>query len=370
MTVVVALLFLAGVDNEDWLNSKWTVLVGVFILYSLKDLWAKSPLFALALGYCLLSGVWFSLSPYGYTQSLEPIDRDILALSGLKGLVYLFALIMLAKRKEIERVFDWLWVPAIAASTWLLVSCLLEFHIKGPSLNSSMSSTLVAIMAPSIWRKVNWRKPGGAMLWALPWLSVFAAKSSIGLVAVSLGLITYVFVSARAFKLFAAFALNAAVAFGAFASTHWPMVERSFSGRLDFWAGTLKFWLAGDLARVVFGYGLGSYYAYGPTIQETIAHKFERDVILVTAHNDVLQCAFEIGVIGLALWAMAYAQLAFAHRKDPLAMAFFAILAASALGNFPHHLGIEAAVILVCLNHLALLKNAGSFSLKGKQGAL
>lgn len=72
---------------------------------------------------------------------------------------------------------------------------------------------------------------------------------------------------------------------------------------------------------------------------------FNKGVIMVTAHNDILQVLFELGIVGWILWVSVYLYTLWISRPSPMAFAFFVSLGILSFGNFPHHIGLEALVI-------------------------
>ncbi len=342
ISLVVALMFI-GIDTEDWLHSKWAIIVAGASVYMASRIWNIDRLMGLAVGYCMLNGVWFSLMPYNYTAAMEPVDQMVLQLSGVQGLVYIFALVWLIG--ALEPILKHAWIVATFASVWLLVSAALGWHIKGPSLNPSLSATLVALMYPFIMEKAKPRRAAGAMLWAIPLAAVWMAHGQISVIALALGLVAYYASASDRLWTLGVACVAGLGALLAIVNANANAVVAAFSGRLEFWAETISFMQANGFMRVLFGNGMGSMYAFGPVIQDGSPHKFQGGVTLLTAHNDILQLAFEFGFVGLALWAAVYFTFLWSSRRTPWLFAFFVILGVVSFGNFPHHLGIEALVI-------------------------
>ncbi len=342
--IFAAILLLAGTDRNDWYHPKWAVIAALGATMVVKKVWAIDRLAAIVLAYTVGNGIFFSLTAYGYTHDIDVTTQMMLGLSGNNAILVTLALAMVAVKFELKRKA--LSLAYVASTLWLIVACLAGWLYKGPDLNSSLSATLVALMAPLMLGPLN---ELGWIYFAFPALAIGLAGSRISALALVVGLLAYLW---RAYKFnwwSKVFPVGIAVCV---AFLVWMTVSNriQFSGRKEMWSAVINTAHDGPV-RALTGYGLGSYLVYGPEIQKFSAHQFRDGGAPITMHNDYLQAWFELGWIGLALWLALYAKCIWVSRNTPWAFAFFASLAILSFGNFPHHLGMDALVIAVMIGH-------------------
>ncbi len=237
-----------------------------------------------------------------------------------------------------------LWMVCIITSIYSVIGYYFDLYIVGLSFNKSLSATLAAMLFPFVlYRFDKWSIPA-ALAWIIPIASVVYVKSSIGFFAVVAALMAY-FVASQERKIVASIMAIGTAALGAAAALLWYGEKLwGFSGRLEMWRDTWIYFHRSDWQ--VFGFGVGSFYKYGNEIMRVNGLNADYGTkIFVTLHNDILQCLFELGWVGLSLWVLAFGYSAYKSLDRPWAAAFFAALAVSSFGNFPHHMGLEAFLI-------------------------
>jgi len=116
--------------------------------------------------------------------------------------------------------------------------------------------------------------------------------------------------------------------------------------RWEIWTDTLK-------GLTFKGYGIGSFYFLYPFISNTFDITVARPE---HPHNEILEIWFELGVIGLALWAAIWAT-AF-RSADGISRCILGAFLVIAMLAFPSHVPFTAFVAALVLGHTVRLRNS------------
>ena len=114
------------------------------------------------------------------------------------------------------------------------------------------------------------------------------------------------------------------------------LMFESLAQRVDIWRDTIS-------GLTIFGHGIGNFYAAFPYYAARVAAEGGPSWVIAThAHNDILEIAFELGVIGLVLTlALAWCIWRQAQAPERYGLAAVAI---TGLAGFPLHMPFTAAV--------------------------
>lgn len=117
--------------------------------------------------------------------------------------------------------------------------------------------------------------------------------------------------------------------------------------RLSASAERFAIWQDTALGLTLWGHGLGSFFQLYPVVQQytdALAGRADH------AHNEYLETAFELGLPGLALVALALALALWGKQEQERLLV--AGCCASALVGFPFHMPVTAVVLALCCGRL------------------
>ena len=308
----------------DWYFIPWAFLAFVVLILTCIG----KPPFWWATAYCMGSSVLglmvtdLQIHPTVSIQIKNAMAIGLMQLGTFMGLFLLW-------RKPVGAAMEWLfWV-----NLGLTIFCaLVPVGFHGLGFNLSLNGTLLAIQLSFAVRRTPWA--------ALPALvAIGLTGSTMGILAILVaGTLTILFMRTRYTG--AVLALVGIVVL--------VLVERygarltDLNGRMAIWELALRFMEAKD--SWIFGSGFGSWAYLGPKLQMDSGQTTN---FFVHLHNDFLQLFFEVGLVGLSLWAIAFAH-AFRKslgREDWVSIFLIIAFLVSCVGNFPTRLPFT----MVCL---------------------
>jgi hypothetical protein len=349
---ITVMCFYGAAAPGDWLNPKWVPLCIAGGLMFSWPIFSKNRPLGLAVAYSLILSSFHAMSNSSYFNQFGVIDNIVLRLECAKALVFIICLCSLLKNFEHwEWLLDWLWIPCIVTSVWAAVAYFCDSDLVGMSFNKSLSATLGAMLLPFVLKEF----PRPHWTWIVTIGSIIIVKSSISFFACAGVLMTYyVLLECAKRPKYKRAIVIASITGGlvliSLVSIYFGEKLFNTSRRLDMWQWTIQFMRENedmmDPFPWIFGFGPGTFTGFGSVISDQ--HYFFLDHgnhIFVTLHNDILQCLFEMGGVGLALWSWAFGWSAWRVRSKPWAVCFFVALGVCSFGNYPHHLGLEAFII-------------------------
>lgn len=211
----------------------------------------------------------------------------------------------------------------------------------------SINSSIIAMTFPL----VLWHSP---ILTVPIILACFAAKgaTSIGMLAIGLAWFVVTRVKGLVSKLL--------ILVSAFGACFWVASFKNFflnSDRMDIALIVMAVWK--DMIPKLTGAGFGSFYVWGPQIQQAAKYQLVDHQYWAALHNDWLQQLFEMGWIGLvglvALWILLLVKAWQKGRQDLVAMVLgWAVFGA---GYYPARQALPL-VIMSCGTYLILRRES------------
>ncbi len=350
-----------GFWSGDWLGEKWLPLCLFGAIGTAHALWRLDKLLAVTVGYILCNGIFFALSKESLYFGMSYQNHQMFTEEILESTLCFLFTVAVAVRFDFRKLLPNLSWLCLAGSVWAVISYSIDTARVGINFNSSLSSTLTALLFPFVFYRFGslhkwWCWP--ALL--LPPLSVAYCQSVLGLIAMAIGGLGWCISERRglAFRpkkwVFPLTLLGFFVNFVS-AAVLGPLFFR-FSGRIEIWRATLEF-LSVNPLKQVFGLGLGSFHVWGGIIGKDV-YNATPGQFYVTMHNDILQCYFELGLAGLLLVASVYVKALFLSFKEPWSAAFLLTLSVVSFGNFPHHLALDGLLIALVYMHIFLKEGA------------
>lgn len=360
--IFFGILLTYGFWSGDWQYAKWVPLSVFGTTCALIPIWKISRLAAVVLWYSILNGLFDALSEVSKYRALKDLDQEILKVESLKAVVFLLCIVAIVSNFDnIKAIGKYLWAACILTSVVNIVSFALggwfvmvgpykynpEITVVGLSFNKSLSSTLVALLFPFVLERFPPRKSWQPFaIWALPIGAIIYLQSAISIFAVAAALAAYALAKARPSgkELIKALAASSAIVIGVlgvayikFGSDLW-----NFSSRIPVWKGAVKLQFE-NLDKIPFGFGLGTFHAYGIAVTKT--NGIKTDNVFTLLHNDWLQCLWDLGVVGFLLWATLFCWSAIKAFDRPWLFAAFASIGVCSFGNFIHHMALEAFIV-------------------------
>jgi hypothetical protein len=221
--------------------------------------------------------------------------------------------------------------------------------ISGSLGHPNLSSAMIAITIPSLFRQGYWKYAG------LSVIALLLTKSSFGVG-------TLVITSAFWFFGTKGVLWGLFSAIGVFIYGHFYGGFFSNNNRMDVWIDGVTLFFRQDFISVIFGNGLGWFPA-------AFNKAFTYDSVYNHAHNEYLEVLFAFGIVGLILMVFVFTSFLRMNAPKYLKACFLAI-SFNCLANFPFHVGSLAATsILVAATIFSNRKESddGIFSFKTKR---
>ena len=248
-----------------------------------------------------------------------------------------------------KKITDWSMVRKAIQGIFFLITLLiimqlfgkdtlLNFNMKTPVIlgtigNRMILSSFVCVLAPFlIVNPLNW----------IPIILVsFISYSSGAVLAILLGLGTYVWKIYKNGKYMCLALIGLAIAFALFTGDFATFASKA--GRRQVWEETIELTLKRPL-----GYGIATYRVLFPHLCSKEIRDQQPGREWARAHNDFLQIPFEVGIPGLILligWIVSIVR----KVRNPLKLAGLAILVGTMSCQFPTRMGQSVLIILAYL---------------------
>lgn len=323
--LILGTVSLTVVDmDRHW--PQWAMLLGLMIVYLMTRLWAISPMLALGFAYTGGYGVYIALNRLNGYSNLATTDVLITKFHAYEYLVPLLVLawlftdsVLFYHRHLLKRFYIAVIVLTIVHWSWLG----LGYGVTG---NFGMNASLLSILS----------------CFGSPWL-LLSTGALVLLSGASTPLLVFgVVVAVRFREIFlrywyftAAFLVSGYYAI----KTFFP-VYLDDSQRFKLWA---LYWDA-IKAAPLFGYGPGQFKSWGPVLQ--LEHyPSMTDSVLLWAHNEYLQIAFEFGAFGLVLALAVWGSALWSARTSRDFQAALMGIAAWSLTDYPLRLAIPCFIV-------------------------
>lgn len=303
--------------------------------------------FVLAVIYTLLQGFGFA----AYTAAFRPYapaPNMTLSIHYWEAFAtVLLAVVIMEKMRVRDRWMIWICVTNVVLTTILIPwDIYRENHswLMGLSVNPGMNGAITAVTLPFLlllypaWLSMSLIVLGIFLLF----YSGASTPVLAGIASVLLPLIVCKRVCSRRweFPLFL-------IAFTCVLAVFVPDFSSS-TGRIGQWTVLFRSWR--DLFNPLIGSGNGSFHIWGPTIQHWDGTRLN---YYLWMHCDILQTLFELGVIGLALWANAFIFMVINLRNKPLWLGAGAAWLATACTYYPIHFPIQL-FLGMCIASIAI----------------
>lgn len=336
----------------DWFHHKWFIISSIaVILFGLSDQlrrvdWSLSLAIAFA-GVSTLCHVFYGMDNANFRS-------EVLLGAGM------FAAFVIILNYPIEKLRCFLPCVFIYSLVLTISSRFVSegaIGIWGVGGVSSMNSVYMVLLGfltlgelNKAWRYVVITAITGVAFWA---------QGTVAMVAACVGMGAFVLSERRSiYGAGIVLLTSVAVAIG---GHYYVSNFYSSSGRMPVWEmmhqwmNTSKTW--------IFGNGLGSLSYIVPKLQDMtgIGPKY-----MYHAHSDLLQCVFELGIVGSLLFLIMGIRVAWKSWKFKQShlMGFWAALLASMAGYMPLHMGAEAILVAIALGQVRGLYRSPNMALK------
>lgn len=330
--------------GADYWWSKWAVMLAALAVVAgarIARTWTLSA--GAAFTWTTLSGIWISAWRDTYVATLDKLQATsfdaVTAASLAAFLLVAWAAAGLA-RDEFPAIRRAWAIACLAASVQVLGQAVVwrqtgSSTVGGFFDQDSMTGCFIAATLPFVLELPRWRELALIPVAAVIATGVAGASNPIG-VAVVAGLAVF----ATRGRLVAAVA-GAAVGLAAFAFVN-PTLFSS-SGRFELYRSVGSWFARQELRYWLHGLGNGTFFMFGPSLHP---HRF------LWLHSDWAQAAFELGVVGLALYLWLAWDCVRGARGDRHLLASLLGVAAAGVFQYPVHLSLFAvlAASLVALS--------------------
>lgn len=318
----------------------WIILLGMALL--VLSVTFKPRCYTWALLYTGLNGLW--LCEYQNNQYRGWLALDQVAISNRAGqslLCVILVMILLGQvltyrttilvrnLKTLLNGFGLLYAAMVMEQQVFRSQGILDS--LGMISNPSHMVCVLALLAPMFRLKEDGKVMPGAIAfeWAL-FMNILLAQAALPCLVLMVGALAYHSHQKNWLAvevLSPIFALVLGVA--------WWIFPHADNGRFKVWGFMMRFWH--ERASHWFGFGLGTQELFAPAVQN--AHNFMKGSWFIWMHNDWLQILFELGIVGLALWAwVAWDILRDAYKqKSSAVFASLVSLCFMMCFNFPLH---------------------------------
>ena len=308
--IVFIICFVASIFFKDYVRAQLfcgTIFLSFFILMKFKERFEWKLL--LPCFYFLLQSIFFCFYPE--SQYLKYGNLAALSFNAinLEALLYFSGFLLILYFKDFFfKIFD-------KALCWLAFAdaCILLFQQNGIMQNYALDGSFIAIMFSRInFAPVRFMENGyskklffiDALTLIIPTIAILKNQASVVLGCFILMLSLYVFLSIKGKYKYAIPALIVSI------SWQWGILHLGpelfhSTGRFEWWQIITKWFLHNaDNYKMLFGFGPGSFYLFGPHIQSTLVAMREYGYF-VNTHNEFLQIFFEFGLVGLLMAILA-----------------------------------------------------------------
>lgn len=346
--------------RPNWMNSGWFILGIIASLVVFFSAMRTSMMLALACLYSLAYTIFLIFTKLSYIETIDFVGQINMRLEMSKAIIILlcFYIIFIKMPKRIlDDTMKALAIVFFVNIPITIICYILDTRHTGIFVNSSVSATTMAILLP-IYLKVSesnklWNNIS-PFVFVIGAFSLVLTKATIGLAAYLLCGMVYFFYKNRS-VFYAALALSAVSTF-ALISTQGISKALSVTHRDKIWSLTSR-WIFSEDGNTLLGQGMGSYYALMPKIQQYFLGGDQGHGIYVTAHNDILELLFNLGIVGALLWIIYFTTALFRNRSDTFVISFFVSFLISALGNFPTHTMVPSLCLVVWMKYCYFKKS-------------
>lgn len=360
--------------NNPWLGhwSAFMAIVAIIISISIYQKYGLAP--ALCVAWTICSGMMVFLNPGRNSELGAQLAQsfDNVALSATLSFVLLVVVALLCTRKGLENIEESFAGACIANTLLVFYQFFRGFPAGGFIGNPSMNGCLIAmtypllVMKPELnlydslslskafkfhWVRIIW----DILCVAGPIAAVFMSKASVPVATMGVVMATMFLFSDGVSRSLNTIGKRLSVAtsiLGAMAVMGFMVIPdfSASSGRYAIWRESYK-WFEQN-ANIWTGSGLGSFFLWGPFIQNQA--DLGRGNWWIWAHNDPLQCLIETGAIGLALYAWLILDTSIRYytvQKKYLLVCLCGYLFSSFF-NFPSHIAATSLFLVVILARL------------------
>lgn len=347
----------------------WTTAIGAALLLYCKSIFKDFHWpFALALSYTILQTFGFSQWVQIQTPYSMPFNM-VLKIHHCEALIVIFLCVFLLKTVRVNLK----WFSYICAFNIILTLCLSPFHFKGfhligLAINPAMNAAITSICLPFVFLLPN--------VWIMPLLTlggilIVSTKNFTPVLALVVGFFGPAFFqSEKKIRNFSIVFMLLAVLF------FFIHKKGNVIDRVENWVFFGRYWK--DNFNLFLGAGNASFSTWGPELQrqgflsyDNFHHWWYQKMAEFTGnkywfqgyttahwywlwlHSDVYQTLWELGVIGLVLWANCIVRVLYRVRKnEPVLASMLAWLTVAVFYyplHFPIHLGLGLGLISVAI---------------------